>query len=112
MRWQSWLVLAAVVPWCGIAALGYALRSPAGATQTALGISLVLALLVFLARAATAPAAVTGGVITAVLTLGEYPWFHSALTSLAGTVCAHVCGDEIWSRQEAAVGRGGRQAGA
>ncbi len=59
------------------------------ATQTALAISLALALLVWLARAATPLAALTGGVITAVLSLaplsssGEVASpFHSALPPL------------------------------
>jgi uncharacterized protein (TIGR00297 family) len=88
MRWQSWLVLAAVVPWCAIAALRHATTVWTGTTQTALGISLGLALLVFLARAATPPAAFTGGVITAVLTFAPLPasglssWHHSALPPL------------------------------
>jgi uncharacterized protein (TIGR00297 family) len=88
MRWQSWLVLAAVVPWCAIAALRHATALWNGATQTALGISLGLALLVFLARAATPLAALTGGVIAAVLTLAPLPasgltsWYRSALPSL------------------------------
>jgi uncharacterized protein (TIGR00297 family) len=88
MRWQSWLMLAAVVPCCAIATLRYAMAVWTGATQTALVISLTLALLVFLARAATPFAAVTGGVITAVLTLAPLPtsglssWHHSALPPL------------------------------
>jgi uncharacterized protein (TIGR00297 family) len=86
MRWQSWLVLAAVVPWCAIAALRHATAVWNGATQTAVGISLGLALLVFLARAATPLAALTGGVITAVLTLAPRSevssWYHSALPPL------------------------------
>jgi uncharacterized protein (TIGR00297 family) len=82
MRWQSWLVLAAVVPWCATATLRYAMATWSGATQTALGISLGLALLVFLARAATPAAALTGAVISAVLTLGLSPWYHSALPTL------------------------------
>jgi len=88
MRWQSWLVLAAVVPWCAIAALRHATAVWNGATQTAVGISLGLALLVFLARAATPFAALTGGVIAAVLTLAPLPasglasWSHSALPPL------------------------------
>jgi uncharacterized protein (TIGR00297 family) len=66
LRWQSWLVLAAVTPCCALATL----QSPwSGATQIGLAISLGLALLVWLARAATPPAALTGGVITAVLSL-------------------------------------------
>jgi uncharacterized protein (TIGR00297 family) len=86
MRWQSWLVLAAVVPWCAVAALRHATAVWNGATQTALGISLGFGLLVFLARAATPLAALTGGVITAVLTLAPLPqlssWYHSALPAL------------------------------
>jgi uncharacterized protein (TIGR00297 family) len=75
MGWQSWLVLAFVVPWCLLAALRYA-------TPIALGISLTLALLVLVARAATPLAAVTGGVLCAVLTLGWSPWYHSGLPAL------------------------------
>jgi uncharacterized protein (TIGR00297 family) len=88
MRWQSWLVLAAVVPWSAVAALRHATGVWNGATQTALGTSLGLALLVFLARAATPLAALTGGVITAVLTMAPLPasglpsWYHSALPPL------------------------------
>jgi uncharacterized protein (TIGR00297 family) len=73
--WQSWLVVAAVVPWCALAALRHA-------TLTAFGISLTLAILVLIARAATSLAALTGGVLCAVLTLGWSPWYHSALPAL------------------------------
>jgi uncharacterized protein (TIGR00297 family) len=52
------------------------------ATPTALGISLTLAILVLIARAATPLAALTGGVLCAVLTLGWSPWYHSALPAL------------------------------
>jgi uncharacterized protein (TIGR00297 family) len=81
MRWQSGLVLAAVLPACTIATFQHA-------TRTALGISAALALLVLLARAATPLAALTGGVIAAVLTLaplslsGLPSWDRSALPSL------------------------------
>ncbi|HTZ56910.1 MAG TPA: DUF92 domain-containing protein [Acidobacteriaceae bacterium] len=90
-RWQSWLVLAAVVPWCAIASLRYVITaSGAGSnsriwsreTTVALAISLILALLVFLARAATPLAAVTGGVLSAALTLGRFPWYRTALPAL------------------------------
>jgi uncharacterized protein (TIGR00297 family) len=47
-----------------------------------LGISLTLAILVLIARAATPLAALTGGVLCAVLTLGWSPWYHSALPAL------------------------------
>jgi uncharacterized protein (TIGR00297 family) len=90
LRWQSWLILAAVMPWCAIATLRHAAAagSRSGTTQAALGISLGLALLVWLARAATPLAALTGGLITAVLTLaplrasGIASWSHSALSPL------------------------------
>ena len=86
MRWQSWLVLAAVVPWCAVAALRHAAALWDGATQIALGISLGLGLLVFVGRAATPLAALTGGVIAAVLTLAPLPrsssWYHSGLPAL------------------------------
>jgi uncharacterized protein (TIGR00297 family) len=82
VRWQSWLVLAAVLPWCAIASLRYAMATWNGVTRTALAISLGLALLVLLARAATPLAALTGAVITAALTLGQSPWYRSALPAL------------------------------
>jgi uncharacterized protein (TIGR00297 family) len=80
--WQSWLVLAMVVPWCTLATLRYATASWSGTTQSALGISLGLALLVSLARAATPAGALTGGILSAVLTLGALAWYHSALPAL------------------------------
>lgn len=86
MRWQSWLVLAAVVPCCAVVIVRHAAGVWNGATPTALGISLGFGLLVLLARAATPMAALTGGVITAVLTLAPLPglssWYHSALPAL------------------------------
>ncbi len=82
LRWQSWLVLAAVAPWCALATL----QSPWNrSTQTGLGISLGLGLLVWLARAATPLAALTGALITAVLSLAPLSSsgvFHSALPPL------------------------------
>jgi uncharacterized protein (TIGR00297 family) len=80
--WQSWLVVAMVAPWCAAATVRYAATSWSGPTQAALGISLGLALLVFLARAATPPGALMGGIISAVLTLGAVAWYHSALPAL------------------------------
>jgi uncharacterized protein (TIGR00297 family) len=91
MGWQSWLVLAVVVPWSAFTVVYYVFtgwshsldaKGWAGATATALAISAGLALLVFLARAATSLAAVTGGIITAVLTLGNSLWYRSALPAL------------------------------
>jgi uncharacterized protein (TIGR00297 family) len=82
LRWQSSLVLAAVAPWCALATL----QSPWNrSTQTGLGISLGLGLLVWLARAATPLAALTGALITAVLSLAPLSSsgvFHSALVPL------------------------------
>jgi uncharacterized protein (TIGR00297 family) len=82
LRWQSWLVVAAVAPWCALATL----QSPWNrSTQTGLGISLGLGLLVWLARAATPLAAITGALITAVLSLAPHSSpgvFHSAFPPL------------------------------
>ncbi|MGC2402297.1 MAG: DUF92 domain-containing protein [Acidobacteriaceae bacterium] len=83
LPWQSWVVLAAVVPWCSIAALRYAITAGSSTRNgIALGISLALTLLVLLVRAATPPAAMTGGVITAVLTIGAAAWYRSAFPAL------------------------------
>jgi uncharacterized protein (TIGR00297 family) len=81
-NWQSWLVLAMVVPWCALAAGRYATASWSATTQMALVISLAFALLVSFLRAATPPGGLTGGVITAVLTLGASAWYRSALPAL------------------------------
>jgi uncharacterized protein (TIGR00297 family) len=81
LRWQSWLVLTAVAPLCALATLRYAVAAWNGRTQTGLVISLALALLVWLAGAATPLAALTGGVITAVLSLAPLSP-HSALPPL------------------------------
>jgi uncharacterized protein (TIGR00297 family) len=93
LRWQSWLVLAAAAPCCALATLRQASvawnGAWTGATQTSLAISLGLALLVWLARAATPLAALTGAVITAVLSLAplspsgrDAVPYHSALLPL------------------------------
>ncbi len=76
--WQSRLVLIVVAPYCAIAVLRYALAEWSGPTRNGLAASLVLALLVWLARAATPLAAVTGGILAAALTLAP----HSALLPL------------------------------
>jgi uncharacterized protein (TIGR00297 family) len=82
LRWQSWLVLAVVAPWCALATL----QAPWNhSTQTGLGISLGLGLLVWLARAATPLAALTGALITAVLSLAPLSSssvFHSGFPPL------------------------------
>jgi uncharacterized protein (TIGR00297 family) len=89
LRWQSWLVVAAVAPWCALAALQHATSDWSRATQSGLAISAGLGLVVWLARAATPPAALTGGVITAVLSLAPLSLsgrddgpYHSALPPL------------------------------
>jgi uncharacterized protein (TIGR00297 family) len=83
LRWHSWLVVAAVAPWCAVAVVRSGWSS---ATQTALGIGLGLALLVWLARAATPPAALTGAVITTVLSLAPLAYsggpVHSGLAPM------------------------------
>jgi uncharacterized protein (TIGR00297 family) len=81
LRWQSWLVLTVVAPLCAGATLRFAVATWNGATRTGLVISLALALLVWLAGAATPLAALTGGVINAVLSLAPLSP-HSALPPL------------------------------
>jgi uncharacterized protein (TIGR00297 family) len=82
LRWQSWLVVAAVAPCCALATL----QSPWNRnTQTGVGISLGLGVLVWLGRAATPLAALTGALITAVLSLAPLSSpgvFHSAFPPL------------------------------
>jgi uncharacterized protein (TIGR00297 family) len=83
LQWQSWVVLAVVVPCCSLAALLYGATSGTSTRNgIALGISLALTLLVIVVRAATPPAAMTGGVITAVLTIGAAHWYQSAFLAL------------------------------
>jgi uncharacterized protein (TIGR00297 family) len=88
MRWQSFVVVAAVVPCCALVALRYVFDVWDGTTQTVLGISLGFTLVVLLARAATPFAALTGGIIAAVLGLaplrssGLASWHGSALPAL------------------------------
>jgi uncharacterized protein (TIGR00297 family) len=112
--WQSWLVVALVAPWCAVATLRYSAASWSGATQAALGISLGLALLVSLARAATPPGGLTGGIITAVLTLGASAWYRSALPALLAlfvlTWCATRFGRAKKQRLGVAEDRRGRNA--
>jgi uncharacterized protein (TIGR00297 family) len=79
-------VLAAVAPYCALSTLHLAWNR---ATATGLAVSTVLALLVWLARAATPSAALTGGLVTLVLTLAplsssgaEGRPFYSALPPL------------------------------
>jgi uncharacterized protein (TIGR00297 family) len=90
LNWQSSFVLAAVAPWCFFAVVRYVSledRALQESTWIALGISLALALLVILLRAATPAAALTGGLINAALTLQNIPWYRSAFPALL-TVCA------------------------
>jgi uncharacterized protein (TIGR00297 family) len=84
LRWQSWLVLAAAAPWCAIVTVHYAMATWTGTTRNALLLSLALAFVVWMARAATPLAAATGGLFTAVLTLAPQPGgpYHSGLPSL------------------------------
>ena len=112
LRWQSWLVLAAAAPWCAIVTLRYAMATWTGATQTALLISLALAFLVWLARAATPLAAVTGGLFTAVLTLAPQPGgpYHSGLPSLLALFLLTWGATRFGRSKKQQLGRGRGQA--
>jgi uncharacterized protein (TIGR00297 family) len=111
------LVLTAVAPLCAVAVLRHSVAAWSGATQTGLVLSLTLALLVWLAGAATPLAALTGGVITAVLCFAPLSlssvyasWYHSALPPLIAlfllTFTATRCGRA--KKQRLGIGEDGR----
>jgi uncharacterized protein (TIGR00297 family) len=88
LRWQSRLLVSMVTPFCVLAAGTYAAKSWTLSTRTALLISVGFTAIVWLARAATRLAALTGGVLTAVLGLfpaggGAKHWFYSGVPALA-----------------------------
>jgi uncharacterized protein (TIGR00297 family) len=97
--WQSWLVLAVTIPWCLLAALRYVVSTSGGLGNfgTALAISVALALLVILLRAATPAAALTGGILTFAITLGPSPWYRSGFPALL-TVSALTFGATRFGR--------------
>jgi uncharacterized protein (TIGR00297 family) len=103
-NWQSWLVLAIVSPWCAVSALRYSVASWSGTTQIAIGISLGFALLVLLARAATPAGALTGGIITAVLTLGGPVWYRSALPALLALFVLTWCATRFGRAKKQGLG--------
>src|SRR5580704_2830114 len=84
LRWQSQLVLLAIVPvtatWVMLAAGTEWPANPMECWQTA-GISVGFAALVFAMRAATLGAAITGGIFTAALYL-QTPGWRTALWPL------------------------------
>ncbi len=69
LQWQSWIVLAAVAPWCVIAVAWHTTSCWEVTTQVGLGISAAFTWIVWRARAATPPAALLGGLICATLAL-------------------------------------------
>ena len=91
LRWQSALLVGAILPLCGGAVVGFAMRTrPAearGQIFAGVLISLALAVAARLARSATWPAAIAGGVLTADLVFmsiasGDGVWVHSPLLPL------------------------------
>lgn len=86
LRWQSQAVLLALVPvtgcWAALVILSIvAIPGVSWIAWQALGISIAFASLVFAMRAATAGAALTGGIFTCALYL-QTPGWHSALWPL------------------------------
>lgn len=97
LAWQSKLVLLAVVPF---AAVGVAIQTHWWATQSAplalwtVGLSLLLAFVVLMLKAATPAAAATGAVIAASLmystaTFPYLPWHTALVPVLAVSLLAH-----------------------
>jgi uncharacterized protein (TIGR00297 family) len=84
LRWQSQLLLAFVLA-CSVIGLAVLIwRSPTTATAEGVAVCAAFALFVWLLKAATPPAAVTGFVLTSCMYLAtvEQPyggWFHTAL---------------------------------
>lgn len=86
LRWQSQLVLLAMVPvagcWVALILLSiFVAPGMSWAAWEALGISIAFAALVFALRAATAGATITGGIFTCALCL-QTPGWHTALWPL------------------------------
>jgi uncharacterized protein (TIGR00297 family) len=97
LPWQSWVVVTATLPLCVFAAFLFVQTAHAASVSIALGISLALALLVVLARAATPAAALSGGIISAALTLGTAPWYRSGFPALL-TTCVLTVGATRFGR--------------
>lgn len=116
LHWQSQLLLLIVVPvcclWIFIEAAN-ALRVHAPVVLWAVGISVGFGSLVWLLRAATGPAAVTGAVITACLYF-RTPGWHTALWPLLAMLVLTLAATRIGRTRKEALGvaenRRGRQA--
>lgn len=116
LRWQSQLVLLVTVPPIAAAVLfssAILIKTHDPEIYPALGISAAFALLVWLFRAATAPAALTGGLIAASLYC-ETPGLHTALwplgAMLALTLLATRTGHRHKERLGTAESKHGRSA--
>jgi uncharacterized protein (TIGR00297 family) len=88
LQWQSHLLALLVVPTCAVVVGLYAAREWSNGVAHQLLTSLIFAFVVWAARAATAPAALAGGVLTAAILLCGYAssgaglWYRSALAPL------------------------------
>ena len=119
LRWQSHGLVLIVVPACLIATIGFSIKFWDPAVRNGLLISLAIAVGAWLARAATPPAAVTGGILTAGMLLlnvaaGDGSLGHSAfvplLTLLLLTLMATRFGRRSKERLGIAEERRGRNA--
>jgi len=106
LRWQSQAVLLAFVPvtaiWVTLAA-GQAWNARDPVLWGAIGISVVLAALVYLTRAATLGAAITGGIFTAALYLLT-PGLHTALWPLLALLVLTFGATRFGRRRKEALG--------
>jgi len=106
LRWQSQAVLLAFVPvtaiWVTLAA-GQAWNARDPVLWGAMGISVVLAALVYLTRAATLGAAITGGIFTAALYLLT-PGLHTALWPLLALLVLTFGATRFGRRRKEALG--------
>jgi uncharacterized protein (TIGR00297 family) len=116
LHWQSQLLLLIVVPACGVwifleSANAWALQD--SLILWTVGIAIGFGLLVWLLRAATGPAAITGAVITACLYL-RTPGWRTALWPLMATLVLTLAATRTGRKRKEALGvaenRHGRQA--
>ena len=106
LRWQSKLILLAIVPvtatWVMLGA-ALVLKERASVVWLAGGISIGFAALVFALRAATAGAALTGGLFTAALYL-QTPGWHTALWPLLALFLLTFGATRFGRRRKEALG--------
>jgi uncharacterized protein (TIGR00297 family) len=115
LRWQSKLVLLAVLPFAGTWALLACFAWPAPVVLCTIGLSLLLGLVTWRLRAATPAAAVTGAAIVASLQFSTIimpiaPWRTALVPALAVSLLAYAA-TRVGRRQKEQIGTAERRQG-